>query len=288
VPISFTNCKNSLARAYFGDKVDLQRVPLAREPAEVASVLREMLSFPRSVPCCSAMVVAAVVLAVAPTELPADQASMAGNANFSEADSVQLIYVVNLDGSVNLDPTNPFNYLPAAGSWTIPSQCSQIVLNCGVTFPALPPGDVITSGTLDWEIAGGLNFLGNNPGSAVSFSGGITPPFSVSVSGGGCSGQEVSQTPSGSFSFGPCSSTATFWSVGFSGNDDLAAQLASVDFADPPGVYAAGANLGVGGGYTLTINFSSVPEPATYGPVAALGLLIAFASRRRMLHRPKA
>lgn len=242
-------------------------------------MLREMLSFLRPVPCRSAMVVAAVVLAVAPTKLSADQASMSSGASFTEADSVQLIYDVNLDGSVNLDPNNPFNYLPPAGSWDIPVGCGPVVVNCGVSFPALPPGDAITSVTVDWNVGGGVFPIFNNTGSAVTFSGGITPPFSVSVNG--C-GQEVSQMPSGSFSFAPCSPTDVSFDVIFSGNDDLAAQLASVDFADPPGTYSQGANLEVDGNYTITINFSSVPEPATYGPVAALGLLIAFASRRRM------
>lgn len=233
----------------------------------------------------SGVILAVAALGVTPLPLTADIASVSGSGFSFVADSGDLQYNVNFDGSVQVTGGDPFS-----GSWgLVAEQCAPRICNPGVFFPSLPDGSIINSATFSFDVHVGAGPNAGNGAATLDGSAALTDftvfdPNSPGCSFGGSAGPllDVEYT----FSFVPCAAAGDWFEPAFFGRDTFTltpnAQFESF------GSYFIGYNAHASADYTITLNYTPpVPEPATYGLMVGLIMLglVAIRLRTRLTSR---
>lgn len=228
------------------------------------------------------IILAAASLGVMPLPLTADIASVSGNAFFSEADSGDIQYTVNPDGSVQVTGGDPFT-----GFWYVPAQgfCASHICNPGEDFPSLPDGSTINSVTFSFDPRVGAGFNVGNGAATVDGSAVLTDFTVFDLNSPGCDFGGSAGPSLGveyTFSFAPCAAAGDRYVPAFSGTDTFTlTPNAQFEF----GSYFVGYNAAANVDYTITVNYSPpVPEPGTYGLI--VGMIIVGLVTIRLRTRP--
>jgi len=214
-----------------------------------------------------------------PLPLAADEVSLSENGfgTFEEAGGADINFTVNPDGSLS----GLFSNSPVTSgslSWELPPGFfGPQGASPGLDFPALPPGSTINSATFSFNVTEGLNYLtGDNINDNIA---GSLALQSVSLGGAcGLKAWSVPFPPGNTVSFTPCSTGEQFYEPDFSGGGNASAAAV---IPSQPGGYIGGLDVAVSANYTITVNYSTTPEPRTYGFLVGLSLVGLFAVRRR-------
>jgi len=224
-----------------------------------------------SIPGLSAILLAVAALGVTPLPLTADIASVSGNAYFSFADSGDIQYTVNPDGSVQVTGGDPFS-----GSWFFyAGQCAPRLCDLGVFSPSLPDGSIINSATFSFDVSVNpyLN-VGNGAAATVDGSAVLTAFTVTDITSPGCSFTGSAGPLLGveyTFSFLPCTTAGDLYVPNFFGTDTFTLTPTRPPSWFPGSSYYAGYNAFASADYTVTEDYTPpVPEPGTYGVVVGL------------------
>ena len=225
------------------------------------------------------IVLATALFATMPLPLAADVVNATQFDFFSEAGTGVVYFTVNPDGSLSGGPCvqgslcGIVTSAPLNWDLGVTGQCCFPEGNLSaLDFPALPPGSTINSATFSWSAGAGLgpSFPGN-----ADFD--VQGSLGLQSVNGPC-GLLVVSSNAGMCSFTPGSTGETFYYPDFSGGAG-AALVAEIPIE--PGFYSGGANVIATATFTITEDYSTTPEPRTYGFLVGLGLVGLFAIRSR-------
>jgi len=230
------------------------------------------------------IVLAVAALGVTPLPLTADIASVSGFSFYGESDSGLIAYDLNPDGSVDVTLNQPFS-----GTWILPEgpQCGGRICVAGVDFPALPQGSTINSATFSFDampVYPVFN-VGNFGSVTISGSAAALTNFTLYDSSGCSFGGTGLIGAENTFSFVPCTTSGVNYYPAFSGADTFT--LTPDTQYEEPGSYYAGYNAIASVNYTVTVDYSVLPEPSTYGFMVGLIMvgLVAIKFRKPLTNR---